>query len=511
MTELPAIPLPEARTRSVARNAAALAVASVLSKGILFAWQLVLIRLLTTADYGIYGTIGGMMVIAASLPEFGMGLIVLRDVAQRRELAGRMLATTLVIQPLFALVAYGGLILSGALLNYGPEIQMLLPLAGLTLFLDLLGNMVYNQLLAREQMVTTSIVSVAHIALLVALVALALLGGMGLQGLYWATIAASAARALAFWVALVRGGVGTVWPLERTIVLGLLVNSAPLAINALLGTAYQHIDKIITTASIGEANTGLLTAAFVIVAGMVELLNTTVMVAVFPMMSRQFGDGEYEAFHFLVGKLAYLTLVVVLPIGMAISLLASQIVVIFGSGYTGTTDVLSVLVWYGAIMMVGNIFSQILTIQNRQRRLLAIRASGLALNIALALLLLPRLGTPGAAVSAVITESLVVIVLMRQWERSGEWLRGLLPQLGRLAVAAGVMLGLLLALRPATLIGADLGRAVQVGLALLVGGLAYVGLTLGLGAISAGDRAFIRQVLISMPGGGLIARVWKQT
>ena len=126
------------------------------------------------------------------------------------------------------------------------------------------------------------------------------------------------------------------------------------------------------------------------------------------------------------------------------------------------------------------------------------------------MLLLPRLGTPGAAVSAVITESLVVIVLMRQWERSGEWLRGLLPQLGRLAIAAGVMLGLLLALRPATLIGADLGRAVQVGLALLVGGLAYVGLTLGLGAISAGDRAFIRQVLISMPGGGLIARVWKQ-
>ncbi len=503
------VPLSRDASRTAARNAAALAVASIASKGVLFLWQLVLIRFLTQGEYGIYGTLGGMMVVAATLPEFGMGLIVLRDVAQRRELAGKTLAATLVIQPLFGLVAYGGLILAGALLGYSPEIRALLPLAGLSLFVDLLGNMVHNQLLAREQMIVPSIIGVGHILLLVALVAVALFGGLGLPGLYWATIAAGAARALVYWVALVRGGIGTVWPLDRAIVGGLLINGAPLAVNSLMGSAYQHIDKIVTTATIGEANTGLLTAAFVLVAGMVELLNTTVMVAVFPMMSRQHGERDLEAFDFLVGKLAYLTLVVALPIGLAISLLASQVVLIFGSGYTATTDVLAVLIWYGVITMVGNVFAQVMMIRNQQTRLLFLRAGGLVFNIVLLLILLPRLGTPGAAVSSVVAELVMVLVLMRQWDTDGRWLRGLLPRLSRLLLAAAGMAAVILALRPSEMATADPQAALRLGLALLGGGLIYVGLVLGAGAIAPNDRAFIRQVLVSMPGGGLVARVWK--
>ncbi len=507
----PALSVPPVRNaaRSVARNAAALVVASVASKGVLFLWQLVLIQFLTRGEYGIYGTLGGMMIVAATLPEFGMGLIVLRDVAQRRELAGKTLAATLVVQPLFGLVAYGGLIFSGHLLGYSPEIRALLPLAGLSLFVDLLGNMVHNQLLAREQMIIPSIISVGHIVLLVALVAMALAGGLGLPGLYWATIAAGGARALVYWVALVRCGIGTTWPLDRAIVWGLLANGAPLAATSLMGSAYQHIDKILTTATIGEANTGLLTAAFVIVAGMIELLNTTVMVAVFPMMSRQYGEHDLEAFDFLVGKLAYLTLVVALPIGLVISLLASQVVLIFGSGYTATTDVLAVLIWYGVITMVGNVFAQVMMIRNQQTRLLFLRAGGLMLNIVLLLILLPRLGTPGAAVSSVTAESIMVLVLMRQWDTEGRWLHGLLPRLGRLLLAGVGMAVVILILRPSSLATVDAQAALRLALALLGGGLVYLGLVLGTGAIAPDDRAFIRQVFVSMPGGGLVARVWK--
>ena len=138
-----AVSLQTQDTRRAARNAAALALASIASKGALFLWQLVLTRLLAQADYGIYGTIGGMLVIAATLPEFGMGLIVLRDASQRRDLAGKMLSATLVMQPLLALVAYGGLVLAGGLLGYDEAIRGLLPLAGLSLFIDILGAVLF--------------------------------------------------------------------------------------------------------------------------------------------------------------------------------------------------------------------------------------------------------------------------------------------------------------------------------------------------------------------------------
>ena len=194
-SDVPAIPLDATAARTAARNATVLALASILSKGLLFLWQLILARLLAQSGYGIYGTIGGMMAVAAAFPEFGMGLIVLRDVARRREWAGKTLAATLVMQPLLASVAYLALILAGALLGYDEAIRSLLPLAGLNLFVDLLGNMVHNQLLAREQMVIPSIISIGHIVALVVLVGTALLGGLGLTGLYWATIAAGCLRA----------------------------------------------------------------------------------------------------------------------------------------------------------------------------------------------------------------------------------------------------------------------------------------------------------------------------
>lgn len=500
------------QARSVARNAAALAVASILSKGALFLWQLVLARLLAQSDYGIYGTIGGMLVIAATLPEFGMGLIVLRDVAQDRALSSRYLAITLTVQPVLALVAYAGLYVAGLLLGYDRVILDLLPLAGLSLFVDLLGNMVHNQLLAREQMVGPSVISVVHIFILIGLVAVALLGGLGLRGLYWATIAAGSVRSLLYWLLLVRAGGHTSWPVDWSLARGLMLNGAPLMVNSFMGTAYQHVDKIVMTATLGQENTAFLLAAFIIVAGMVELLSTTVLVAIFPMMSRQYGAGEHEAFKFLVHKIAFLTLVITGPIAVSVSVLGSTLVaILFSPEYTTTTDIVQVLVWYGVVSMVANVFAQVMMIQNRQTRLLGIRAIGLALNIGLLLLLLPRIGVVGAAIGSLLAELLVTSLLIREWQAGGEFVREVGPRVLRLIGAWVVMAALMLVVRS---LGQQQGAAPWqwlAPLAALLSGVLVYGLVLQVGRIiSPSDRGFIRQVLISMPGGSLVGRLWPQ-
>ena len=84
-----------ATAKRAARNMTALALSNIASKGLLFLWQLMLARWLGSGDYGVYGTIGALLAVGASLPEFGMGLIVIRDVAKRPRDAGRYLAATL--------------------------------------------------------------------------------------------------------------------------------------------------------------------------------------------------------------------------------------------------------------------------------------------------------------------------------------------------------------------------------------------------------------------------------
>ena len=282
-----------------------------LARGIQFGWVLLLGRLLGASDFGIYGTIGGLIATAAVIPEFGMGLIVLRDVAQQPAASGRYLAATLLCQPLLALVGYVALIGIGLLL-YDTPTRLLLALAAVSLVVDALGNMYYSQLIATEHMVATSAIQVLHVSLLIAFVAAAVISGGGLAGLYIATIAAGLFRVGLHWFAVRRVGMRAQWPLDLAVIRHLFSEGWPIMLASLVRVAYQHIDKVITLAVLGNVAAGYLTAAFVIVFGVTELLNTTVLVALFPLMSR-LGKTEAGSLWHLTDQLAFLTLVAAVP------------------------------------------------------------------------------------------------------------------------------------------------------------------------------------------------------
>ncbi|NDJ76122.1 MAG: oligosaccharide flippase family protein, partial [Chloroflexi bacterium] len=423
--------------KRAARNAMALTLASISAKGLLFGWLLVLARWLGTEGYGIYGTIGAMLAIGATIPELGMGQIVVRDVAKRPQDAGRYLASTLALQPFFATLGYGSLMIAALLLGYSAEIRTLLALAAVSLLIDALGNMCHNQLLAIERMVITAIVSTAHVVVLIGLAALLLSLGGGLWGLYAATITAGLLRTGVYWIIAWRGfGIRPVFPVDRMVSRGLVLNGTPLALSAFLTLTYQHTDKLLSTALIGEESTGQLTAGFVVVFGVIELLSTTVLVAVFPMMSRTFGDGLREMFEFMIEKLSFFNLVLSLPIAIYISLLAVPLSsLVFGPEYTRTADILQILIWYTVVTMVVNVFAQAMLVQNRQTRLLVIRAGGLVLNVILNLILLPTIGVTGAAIATLCAELVILVLVVRSFAFPAEWWARVSHHLRRLALA----------------------------------------------------------------------------
>jgi len=490
---------PEAARRA-ARNAGALAISTVLAKGLQFIWQLVLARWLGSSDYGIYGTIGALLAIGAAIPEFGMGLIVVRDVATRPKDAGRYLGATLVMQPVLAAVAYLALLVAAWLLGYTGDLRGLLALAAISLLVDALGNMAYNQLIAFERMAITALISVVHVAALVALGAGALAAGGGLVALYGAILSAGVLRSAAMWLALRRTGVRPRFPVSRTIARGLVINGAPLALASFLTLAYQHTDKLITTAMLGEDRTGQLTAAFVISFGVIELLSTTVLVAVFPLMSRTYSDGMRALFEFMIEKLAFFNLLISLPIALVIALLSVPLSgLLFGPDFTRTASVLQVLIWYTVVTMVGNVFAQALLVENRQRRTLIIRASGLAVNVALNIALLPLIGVAGAAVASLLAELMVLAGLVSSFRFQPDWWARVRSHLWRMALAGAGMAAAIVLL-----------RGVSPVLAGAAGAAVYLALVLVLGAIAPDDWDLIYRLVMAMPGGAWVGRWWKR-
>lgn len=486
--------------RRAARNAGAIAAATLLSRGMQFAWQLIFSAALGPALFGVYGAVSSFIQIGTTIAAFGMGAIVIRDVARRPEQAGKYLTSSLFLQTVLALLSYLAINAAANAGGYSEAVRAFLAIAAINLIVDTLGNMCFDLLLAKEQMVATSLVSIGHVVVLIVLAGIGLAAGYSLFGVYAGVTIAGVLRSAALWLLARRAGIRPVWPLDWSIARPLLINSAPLAFTAFLTLAYQQVDKLVTSRLIGDKETGYLAAAFVIFFGVVELLNTTIITAMYPLMARAYGDGKNVQFGFIVEKMAFFTLLLCLPLTLTISLFAGPLTTpIWKEAYRPAAGVLSILIWYALIMMVGNMFSQAMLVQNRQRSLLLIKACGLGINLVLLFLLLPRLGVPGAPLSSVVAESGVFTLLLLTFRASGWNVWHIAARVGRLLLVGLVAAVVMLALR-------DANWVVALGVGLVV----YAVGVLALRVLAAEDWDFLYRLSAALPGGGLIRRYWRR-
>ncbi|MBZ0277530.1 MAG: polysaccharide biosynthesis C-terminal domain-containing protein, partial [Anaerolineae bacterium] len=241
--------------------------------------------------------------------------------------------------------------------------------------------------------------------------------------------------------------------------------------------------------------------AFFVVFALVELLNTNVLTATFTLMSRAYSDSNRELFGFIVQKMAFFTVMIVLPITLTLTVFTGDVIGWFAflEKYRPAGEVLRILAWYALATMLVAVLSQGLTVQNRQRRTLVIRAAGLAVNIALLIVLLPALGVPGAAVASVCAETLGLILLAAAFRAEGWDWGQIAPRLIRLALLGVAVLLLMLALR-----GVHPLVGIVVGLAVYTSGV------FALHILAPDDLDLLYRLAAALPGGAFIRRYWKR-
>ena len=476
----------------VARNAGALTLASFIGKGGIFLWQLVLVAQLGERLYGIYGVVASSMALAAAFSALGMGIIISRDVSRAPGRAGEYWSAALLLQTLLAAIAYP-LILAAAGLGEGElaeqagEVQGFLALVGINLFLDCFGNIGNDLLIAQERLRQTALASVLHIVALIGLGGTALALGYGLWGVYLGSIGASALRAVAMNGFLWRSGVRPrrfAPPLAKR----LFVNAAPIGLNALLGLGITQVDKQITARFLGLESAGHLVAAALLIFGIIELLGTPQLTAFFPLHARLHGDQRAAQ---IPERMSYFMLLWTLPLAVGISRFAPILVsLLFRSeGFENSGPILAILIWTVPLIITSDMFTQAMMMQNWQRRLILIRGLGLALNIALNVVLLLRWrDVRSVALASVCSEVFVLSVLALQLRHYGIRWHLLGRRIARLVmVLAGV--GLLIWVSPAEYAGLALLIALGgYGLALWRGGL-----------LDEGDRELLKILWRMLP------------
>ena len=186
----------------------------------------------------------------------------------------------------------------------------------------------------------------------------------------------------------------------------LALESLPVGIGTLFNTIASRIDITILTLIVGSYQTGIYSAPYRIYG---SLLNIPIAIfsAVLPVMA-SLGEGR-EGVRRLFDRSLFTMIAIVLPLVFALSGFSGVLItLLYGKTYAASDDILKILAWSLIPAFVGMAFSHVILSQaTLSRRLPAIGAAGMIANIGLNLLLIPRTGNRGAAVSTLLTEAIV--------------------------------------------------------------------------------------------------------
>lgn len=476
------------QVQTVAKNSLLPMATSLLMKLIDLAFALLSLRILGPVGTGRYGWAVVVFSLANTVTDFGLGILVTREVSRDRTQANRYLTNTAILRlalwaasllpvAIFAAInlAFSDLTLdtAGAL---GLLMIGMLP-SSLAASLAFLFN-------AYEKFEYRIAIDFATRLLSAALGVMALVLGYGYVGLAAVSILTNLFTLAAFYY-LVRTALFTPrWEPDRSLMRWMFSESYPLMINNLLSGLFFRIDALILRPLKGDAVLGYYQTAYKFIDAL-NFIPSNFTLAIFPALSRYAASAKDAMLRAYILSLKIL-LWVALPITVGTIFVARELIGIFGgNAYLPDSAIaLQVLIWFLPFSFINSVTHYVLIALGQQRFLTKAFILGVVFNVAANLAAIPSLSYVGAALVTILSE----IVLLLPFYYSVRKNLASIPFWSiawRPALAAGVM-GLAL-----------WGLVARAGLfvAVPLAGALYVVLLIALGALGEDERALLRQLV----------------
>jgi O-antigen/teichoic acid export membrane protein len=480
---------------------------------LLFAF--VLLDTLRGADVGPY-TFAALFVvqILGTFTEFGLGILLTREVARDPSAARRYFGVTLALRSVLVLVGalpvaalligtYGLL----AALNLGEGItpigQQAIWILVLTLIPGAYSSAVTALYNAAERMEVPAVVEVvtAILSMLARIAVLAL--GFGIIGLAWAAVGVSSFTALIYLVLQSRDFFRPTIQWDSEIIRRVLPLALPLMLNNLLNAIFFRFDTFIIKAfatGLGDLLVQQYNLAYQIIS-IATILPPVVTFAVFPMLARR-ADGERSGLALAQNRTLQVLLLLAFPISIGLTLLAPDLVRLFArrnaGDYLPSANVLAILAWFLPLSFANGLLQYVLIAVNQQRAITRAFVVGAIFNLVANLvavpwfsryLLLPDWSLYAAGVITLLSEIVLFLVFLPILRRE-QLAPPMLALSWRPAIAALLMGAALLAIRSFA------PQVPLLALAALVAALpVYLAALWLLGTFGVEERALMRRVL----------------
>ena len=188
-----------------------------------------------------------------------------------------------------------------------------------------------------------------------------------------------------------------------------LKESYPVGISAIIVFAYFKLDTILLSILKTSSDVGIYNAAYKVVEN-IAFFPAMFVGLVMPIMSHYIFN-EPHKFKRVADKTFKVFSILTVPLVIGAIFFARNIIsLIGGAGYEDSVLVLKILAFAMAFLFFGNFFTNIIIAGSQQKKLIAILFFCAVFNIALNLILIPKLSYKGAALTSSLTEFLVAIL-----------------------------------------------------------------------------------------------------
>ncbi|MEK7632309.1 MAG: flippase [Patescibacteria group bacterium] len=412
---------------TLAKNTAFLTGASILQKVVAFVYFAVLARFLGVEDTGVYFLTLVVITSVAVFADLGVTSVLIRDVAANRDQASAILQKTLGVKWFAIFLAIVIAAAFPTVLGFDSSNIMLIWLAIPIMIADSLSLTFYGVLRGIEELryeslgifVGQTLSSVVGIVVIFSpMKSIALLIVALATGSIWNAIFSG--------VQVVRRlGVKSIVPSSKNI-RPVLAAAFPFFLAAVFVKIYSYVDSFTLKAVIGDSAVGLYSVAYKLTYAF-QFLPLAFIGALYPRMSSLANSPTDLKKTFLDAEW-YLALLMA-PIVFGIAALAPEIIgLVYGSDYAGSILPLHILIFVLIPIFFDFPIGSLLNATGQQMTKTKIMGVTMVVNFAANMFLIPRIGVPGASISAII--SFLAMFGMGVWALRGkihvtfrEWMR----------------------------------------------------------------------------------------
>lgn len=369
-------------------------------------------RYLGPEQFGLMNFAMAVVALFGAVASLGLNGIVVRDLVKKPETANEILGTTILLQAIGGLLAFGLAILAISFARPNDSLaKLLVTVLGLVMVFKATDVVKYW---FESQVKSKYVVLLENgIFLVLAVVKVGLiLMEASLMAFVWAAFAEGVLVAVGLLgVYAWQGGALSAWGIRYDRAKALLKDSWPLILSGLAVMVYMRIDQIMLGQMLGDEAVGIYSAA-VRISEVWYFIPMAIAASVFPSIIEAKKQSE-DLYCQRIQKLYDIMVLLALAVAIPMTFLADWVVVfLFGNEYLQAAPVLSISIWAGVSVALSAVHGKWLLTEGMQNYVLLYTAIGCLINIVLNMYFIKEYGVVGVAFATVAAQTLPYFLLL---------------------------------------------------------------------------------------------------